>query len=116
MKRAEILKEAENNFKTISLLWGAYLRAAHPELMRVADADFITPKDVATMMGLLKIARIATGVNPDSFIDLAGYAACAGEKATRKMPEQQNVETCVTCGDIIPEGRLVCPTCEEKQI
>ena len=33
-------------------------------------------------MALLKIARIRTGVGtPDSFIDLAGYAACGGEIA-----------------------------------
>lgn len=47
MKRAEILEAArvcvcgererdygtpENNFETIGLLWGVYLRAAHPEL------------------------------------------------------------------------------------
>ena len=39
--------------------------------------------DVAVMMGLLKIARIKTGNGiTDSFIDLAGYAACAGELAT----------------------------------
>ena len=47
--------------------------------------NHITPKDVATMMGLLKVARIATGSNPDSFVDLAGYAACAGEIAERSV-------------------------------
>jgi hypothetical protein len=32
------------------------------------------------MMGLLKVARIRTGHGgEDSYIDLAGYAACAGE-------------------------------------
>lgn len=82
MKRDEILEAArvcvcgereqdygtpENNFETIGLLWGVYLRAAHPEL---------------AMMGLLKVARIATGNKADSFVDLAGYAACAGEIAT----------------------------------
>lgn len=90
MKRAEILEAArvcvcgererdygtpENNFETIGLLWGVYLRAAHPELA----------KDVAAMMGLLKVARIATGSSPDSFVDLAGYAACAGEIATKEV-------------------------------
>lgn len=91
MKRAEILEAArvcvcgereqdygtpENNFETIGLLWGVYLRAAHRELARV----------MAAMMGLLKVARIATGSNPDSFVDLAGYAACAGEIATKEDP------------------------------
>lgn len=35
------------------------------------------------MMALLKIARIATGqAKSDSFVDLAGYAACGGEIGT----------------------------------
>ena len=99
MKRAEILEAArvcvcgereqdygtpENNFETIGLLWGVYLRAAHPEINLAING--ITPKDVATMMALLKVARIATGSNPDSFVDLAGYAACAGEIATKEVP------------------------------
>lgn len=84
MKRAEILEAArvcvcgereqdygspEDNFALIAKLWTVYMSHA------------ISPKDVAIMMALLKIARIKTGnVNKaDSYIDLAGYAACAGE-------------------------------------
>lgn len=41
-------------------------------------------EDVAMMMVLFKTGRIMSGkVNPDNYIDLAGYAACAGEIATR---------------------------------
>lgn len=54
----------ENNFETIGLLWGVYLRAAHPELAKVMAVNHITAKDVAAMMGLLKVARIATGSQP----------------------------------------------------
>ena len=97
MTRSEILEAAntcvcsdreqdygspENNFETIGLLWGVYLLAAHPELTQVMALNHITPKDVAAMMALLKVARIATGDKADSFVDLAGYAACAGEIAT----------------------------------
>ena len=96
MKRAEILERArvcvcgereqdygtpEDNFTTIGLLWSVYLRAAHPELRMAMEANGITPKDVAIMMVLLKAARIATGSIKDSYIDLAGYAALAGEIA-----------------------------------
>ena len=35
------------------------------------------------MMGLLKIARATKSDSADNFIDLAGYAACAGEIAGR---------------------------------
>lgn len=96
MNRAEILEDArvcvcgereqdygspENNFETIGLLWSVYLRAAHPEINLALNG--ITPKEVAAMMALLKVARIATGSSPDSFVDLAGYADCAGEIAAR---------------------------------
>ena len=99
MKRREILSIAadivngrredeygspEDNFTTISLLWGVYLRAAHPDFAKVMAINGISAKDVAMMMGLLKVARIATGTTVDSFIDLAGYAACGGESATEQ--------------------------------
>lgn len=58
----------EDNFKIIAHLWSAYLDHS------------VTPLDVAMMMSLLKVARIRTGNGTmDSFIDLAGYAACGGE-------------------------------------
>lgn len=82
MKREEILDEAkkcvcghrqqdygtpEDNFRNIALLWTAY-----------KNCPFSTI-DVAIMMSLMKIARIKAGGTDDSFVDLAGYAACAGE-------------------------------------
>ena len=82
MKRAEILEKArvcvcgeretdygspENNFKTRADLWSAYTGHSY------------TPVDVAMMMALLKVARIKGGGSDDSFVDLAGYAACGGE-------------------------------------
>ena len=71
----------EDNFATIGKLWEIYLSGRCVG----GDADIsINPEDVAMMMALLKIARIKTGVGTvDSFIDLAGYAACAGEIAGR---------------------------------
>jgi hypothetical protein len=52
----------------IARLWSAYIGEA-------LDAH-----DVACMMALLKIARTQCGeVNPDDYIDMAGYAAIAGE-------------------------------------
>ena len=63
----------ENNFRTIAGLWNAYLGAP----------CCIKPKDVAAMLALLKIARIASGNSKDdNWIDLAGYAACGGELET----------------------------------
>lgn len=99
MNRSEILEAArvcvcgerehdygtpENNFETIGLLWSVYLNAAHPEYTKALPLNGIGAKDVAAMMALLKVARIATSSSPDSFVDLAGYAACAGEIAAKE--------------------------------
>lgn len=62
----------ERNFETIAGLWNAYL-GVHP-------GTPLDPKDVAAMLALLKIARIASGhAKADNWVDLAGYAACGGE-------------------------------------
>ena len=83
MKRAEILERArvcvcdereqdygspEDNFQVVANLWTTY------------TGEYYSLQDVAMMMALLKIARIKTGAGTaDSFVDLAGYAALAGE-------------------------------------
>lgn len=67
----------EDNFKTIAELWETYLRRA---CVDEAGGVYIDANDVAMMMALLKIARIAAGGGKaDSWIDLAGYAACGAE-------------------------------------
>ncbi|MDA1338298.1 MAG: DUF6378 domain-containing protein [bacterium] len=83
MKTFEILQQAEKlvngdrdkthgdkleNHKNISLLWSAYLETT------------ITPKDVAILMVLLKLARTKAGqFNIDDYVDACGYSAIAGE-------------------------------------
>ena len=67
----------EDNFETIAKLWETYLRRA---CVDEAGGVYIDANDVAMMMALLKIARIAAGGGKaDSWIDLAGYAACGAE-------------------------------------
>ena len=86
MKRADILHTAEkcvcgqreqdygspeNNFQTIADFWSVYKGVK------------FSASDVAMMMALLKVARIKSGGGTeDSFVDLAGYAACGGELVT----------------------------------
>lgn len=63
----------ENNFRAVANMWADYLSAKKEPLD-------IEPKDVAAMLALLKIARIASGHSKaDNWVDLAGYAACGGE-------------------------------------
>ena len=72
-KREQDYGSPESNFLSIAKLWSAY-----------KGIDF-SALDVSMMMSLLKIARIRTGTaTEDSFVDLAGYAACGCEIATEK--------------------------------
>ena len=72
-QRQEDYGEIEDNFGTIAALWSVY-----------KGTEF-TAKDVAMMMALLKIARIRASDKVDSYVDLAGYAACGCEIATREV-------------------------------
>lgn len=92
-KREEDYGTPENNFRTIAELWETYLNATHPTEALSFGAGWITSKDVCIMMALLKIARIATGRSADSFVDLAGYAACAAEVS---IPQDDKM-TCSNC-------------------
>lgn len=123
MTRAEILKaaercvcidrnqqygEPEDNFRTISMLWSVYLCARgmkHP----------LGAADVGAMMALFKLGRIATGGDKaDNFIDLAGYAACAGEILTESECVSKDVKVSVGNKDgaerektAVPANRIV---------
>ena len=95
MNRSDVLKQAEKtvngdrdkeygppteNFAVIADLWTAYKGV---EFSRV---------EVGIMMRLLKIARIRTGPGQaDSYVDLAGYAACAAEAAALEKKGVGNV-------------------------
>ena len=58
----------EKNFEKIDEFWSTYM--GYP----------VVAHDVAAMLALLKIARIASGhAKEDNWVDLAGYAACGGE-------------------------------------
>lgn len=62
----------EKNFDRIAEMWSCFLADKLKEL--------ISPSEVAAMMVLLKVSRIASGnARDDSWIDIAGYAACGGE-------------------------------------
>lgn len=96
--RKEILKQAtdavctdregqygspEDNFRRIADLWTTYC-GGYP----------FEPKDVAMMMSLLKIARIATGKHKDdNYIDLAGYAACGAELDSLETAYEADAES-----------------------
>ena len=70
--------DPEDNFRTIAEYWEAYLRSKGMQ-----DVEIHT-YDVAAMMVLMKVSRLATSPQgEDHWVDIAGYAACGGEVATR---------------------------------
>lgn len=69
----------EDNFRTIAELWRQYIQARCVGPGVLVD---LVPDDVAAMMVLLKVGRIAGGsFSQDNWVDIAGYAACGGEIA-----------------------------------
>lgn len=85
----------ENNFRTIARLWVDYLTAMprvvlEKGLLEESWDIVIGPEDVAAMLALMKLARVAGG-NPknDNWIDCAGYAACGGEIESHHATEVQ---------------------------
>lgn len=75
----------EMSFQAIADLWSAYLMDRGAPF---GGTTIIHARDVAAMMALFKIARIATGRGKeDNWIDLAGYAACGNEIESRSYLE-----------------------------
>nr|DAN44403.1 MAG TPA: hypothetical protein [Caudoviricetes sp.] len=68
-----------DTFKAIAAAWSAYLTAV------VGVPVMLREEDVAMMMVELKVHRFAggQGTHMDTLLDIAGYAACAGELASR---------------------------------
>ena len=65
----------EDNFVRIASMWQAYLGVP------------VLPHDVANLMILLKVARSrSNSQNKDNWVDVAGYAACASEVASKELP------------------------------
>lgn len=99
MKRNEILENAascvcgdreqdygspEDNFGTIARLWTDYIG--------LTNVSF-SAQDVASMMILMKLARIRNGGGTgDSYVDIAGYAACGGEIYSNSCKKNVNLK------------------------
>jgi hypothetical protein len=61
------------NLKTIAKMWNAYLVACG---VAIEGEGELTAKDVASLMILLKTARLANDpTHRDSMVDIAGYSA-----------------------------------------
>lgn len=77
----------EENFKRIAEFWTTHLRK---KLNFQAE---ITARDVAELMILLKVARMAESPTEDSYKDAAGYAGIGAEiaEAERELARQTEI-------------------------
>lgn len=76
--------EPTENFTETAALWSAYLwpDGANGEVSWDPRDSAISTTDFAVMMILMKIARLKTTPrNRDTWLDIAGYAACGWECA-----------------------------------
>lgn len=71
----------EQTFVRIADLWSTHLTLTN------GKGVYVSMEDVCWMMIQLKQARAMNGFNADNFIDVAGYAACAGEIAQSFVDE-----------------------------
>lgn len=96
MERGQLLLEAErlingdrnvqygapiDDFSVTAKMWEAYLR----RLMETRNLDvlMLDPHDVAVLLILVKISRLAqTPEKKDHWADIAGYAGCGWECVT----------------------------------
>lgn len=76
--RDEQYGDPEDSFEAIATMWSAYLQHE------------IDPVDVSMMMVLLKAARVAGNkAHIDSFVDIAGYAACGGGLVLEALMDEE---------------------------
>lgn len=71
--RQEQYGDAEENFSVVARFWEVY------------SGHSYSASDVAMMLALLKVARAMSGYKEDNYVDLAGYAALAGEIAENEI-------------------------------
>lgn len=82
------------------------------------------------MQNRKNLRRVSVLVNAQTLYHLEQMAAVSGygdkigkvvddlvrQKRTSRHDVAAGVDTCVACGDYVPEGRMVCYACEEKSI
>ena len=81
--REETYGSAHENFGRIASLWSAYLGCT------------VSPAQVACMMVLMKMSRLdKTPDHIDSWVDIAGYAACGCEVSTEQVKSTEAMAQC----------------------
>ena len=79
-ERQDVYGSPEDSFAIIAEYWSTYLRA---EYEKVGHRN-LTPKDIAHMMILFKMARVqGQAPSRDSYVDICGYAGIAADRLSK---------------------------------
>lgn len=85
--RQDVYGSPENSFPIIAKYWETYLS----EILHT-DIE-LTPRNVADLLCLFKLARITTGAyKEDNYVDLCGYAAIAGSLENSEDDEEEDFD------------------------
>lgn len=80
--RQQSYGDAYESFDRIAKMWSAYLNT------KLKGAERVTPKDVASMMILMKVSRSVTSSKRDNWVDISGYAELGSQiEAREAAPE-----------------------------
>ena len=81
----------------------------------LGDALLVLPSHVGRLNGVAAIESTTVRISGEVITELAqALKRNRGSDITVEATNNPHVESCVCCGEIIPEGRQVCPTCEAK--
>lgn len=92
---------------------------AHYTDGKIEVIDFIEDKKLNFHRGnAVKYIARAGKKDPDKEIEDLKKAAWYITREIKRLTKQykDNAEHCVACGDVIPEGRQICPQCESGAI
>lgn len=80
--RQQSYGDAYESFERIASFWHTYLKH------KLKDTEHVTPKDVASMMILLKVSRSVTSSKRDNWVDAAAYAELGSQmEAQEQVPD-----------------------------
>ena len=91
---------------------------AHYTDGKIEVIDFIEDKKLGFHRGnAVKYIARAGKKNPDKEIEDLQKAVWDLNREIERLKRSgvDNAEYCVACGDVIPEGRQVCPQCEKTE-
>lgn len=78
--RQETYGSAYESHVRIANMWTAYLKGVMERQRSIGYHTIrLCPTDVAALMVLMKVSRSVNSEHADNWIDIAGYAALAGE-------------------------------------